>query len=86
MTTTTTTTLIAPALKKSTQLLNLNKEQQTQFDKLVNKSQRIRFLRFILKLDRSVIANFLKIRYQFVRNIEIVSTEKDLEVVKNLIK
>lgn len=77
--------LVTPTIKEK-QLLKLNSEQELQYNKLQNKSQRIRFLRFILDIDRSKIAEYLNIRYQFVRNIEIVSTEKDLEVVKILIK
>lgn len=73
-------------IEKQSKLMTLNAQQQKEFDKLTNKSQKIRYLRFLQKFDRSSISNLLGIRYQFVRNIEIVSTEKDLEVVKNLIK
>lgn len=73
-------------IEKQSKLIILNAQQQKEFDKLTNKSQKIRYLRFLQKFDRSSISNLLGIRYQFVRNIEIVSTEKDLEVVKNLIK
>lgn len=69
-----------------TNLLKLNKEQEAQYKKLINKSQRIRFLRFILNKSRSEIARFLDIKYQFVRNIEIASKDKDINIVKELIK
>lgn len=74
-----------PIIKQKS-IIQLDKAQQAQFNKLTNKSQRIRYLRLVLQKTRSDIAAFLDIRYQFVRNIEIVTNDKDLQVVKDLIK
>lgn len=83
---TTTTTEATVTTTKQKGLLKLDAVQQAQYDKLKNKSQRIRYLRLILKKSRSEIALFMGIVYQFVRNIEIVTNDKDLQVVKDLIK
>lgn len=81
-----TTTEATVTTTKQKELLKLDVVQQAQYDKLTNKSQRIRYLRLILKKSRSEIALYMGIVYQFVRNIEIVTNEKDLQVVKDLIK
>jgi hypothetical protein len=64
----------------------LNTKQQKEIAAMLNTSQKIRYLRYIVGKTRVETARYLGIINQYVRNVEEVTRDRHIDTVKELLK